>query len=325
MGNPKLRRCAIPRIYVTPQELEALPLGVALASQINALNPGVLDQMLARCSQRADTYCEKRLQAAGSTTLSAVATANTNNISVTSTLTLDQLAEQAAIIDSGNSNQETVLIQTGGVNVTSWQSPYPGTLTLDPSTPLMFSHSNGASVQYVYKEVRETPTASQSDPYSEALMSQAAQLALAHLPPIHIGLNRIHWTKQYPIINVYTVEHAYSFDTTYNLIFNNGDPTFAGQIIVEPAAGWIRYRVGTVLIPQGLTRVTYLGGYTVIPDDIKIAVSYLLADDFMRISNPYMATSIRQGARSQGFQFQKGVSPNVAMAQEILDNYRRRV
>lgn len=274
---------------------------------------------------RCDVYCEKRLQAAGSTTLSASATANTNSISVTSTLTLDQLAEQAAIIDEGNSNQETVIIQTGGVNVTSWQSPYPGTITLDPSTPLQFGHSNGATVQYVYKEARETPTASQSDPYSEALMSQAAQLALAHLPPIHIGLNRIHWTKQYPIIQVFEVEHAYSFDTTYNLIYNNTNPSFNGQIIIDPAAGYLRYRVGSVLLPQGLTRVTYLGGYSVIPDDIKIAVSYLLADDFMRISNPYMATSTRQGQRSQTFQFQKGVSPNVALAQEILDNYRRRV
>lgn len=256
--------------------------------------------------------------------LSNAATAGASSISVVSTLMLDELPEQAAILDLGNSNQETVLIQSGGVNVTSWQSPYPGTITLDPSTPLMFSHSQNTTVTYCYQEVREAITASQSDPYSEALMSQAAQLALAHLPPIHIGLTRLVFTKQYPIISIYTLLHAYSFDTTYNMIYNNTDPSFNGQIIIEPAAGYCRFRVGTVVLPQGFCKTTYLGGSSVIPDDIKLAVSYLIADDFMRMSNPYMATSTRQGQRSQSFQFQKGVSPNVALAQEILDNYRRR-
>ena len=314
----------MPRLYLTPQELDELPLGIALAGTISQLGPGVLDKMLARASMRCDTFCEKRLQAPGNTTLSLSASAGASSISVASTLTLDNLAEQAAIIDQDNSNQETVLIQTGGVNVTSWQSPYPGTITLDPSTPLQFGHSEGATVNYCYQEVREAITASQSDPYSEALMSQAAQLALAHLPPIHIGLTRITFTKQYPIIQVFQIYHAYSFDTTYNLIYNNTDPSFNGQIIIEPAAGYIRYRVGTVILPQGLNRITYLGGMSSVSDDIKVAVSYLLADDFMRISNPYMATTTTQGKRSQGYQFQQGASPNVAMAQEILSNYRRR-
>lgn len=315
----------MPRIYITPSDLLSTPFGLAVQGQINQLPPGAIDQLIARACQRADGYCEKRLQAPGSSTLSAEATANTSTLSVVSTLTLDQLAEQAAIIDEGNSNQETVIIQTGGVNVTSWQSPYPGTLTLDPSTPLMFSHSQGAPVQYVYKEVRETPTASNSDPYSEALMSQAAQLALAHLPPIHIGLNRIHWTKQYPIINVFTVEHAYSFDTIYNLIYNSTDPSYNGQIIVEPAAGFLRYRVGSVLIPQGYTRVTYTGGMSVVADDIKEAVTWYLADAFSRLSNPYMSTNMRQGQRSQSYQMQGGKTPATLMAESLLDNYRRRV
>lgn len=314
----------MPRIYMTPAELSATPLGIAVAGQINMLPPGALDQMLARASQRCDTFCEKRLEAPGNSTLTANAIAGAPSISVASTLTLDQLAEQAAILDLGNSNQETVLIQTGGVNVTSWQAPYPGTITLDPSTPLMFGHSSGATVQYVYKEVRETPTASQSDPYSEALMSQSAQLALAHLPPIHIGLNRIHWTKQYPIIQVMVVEHAYSFDTTYNLIFNNSDPTFNGQIIVEPAAGYIRYRVGSVLLPQGFTRVTYTGGMSVVADDIKEAVTWYLADQFSRLSNPYMATDTTQGKRRQAYQMKDGKTPATQMAESLLDNYRRR-
>jgi hypothetical protein len=316
---------AIPRVYLTPTELQGLPLGLALANQLSALPPGTLDQMLARASQRCDSYCEKRLQAPGSTTLAASAIAGASSISVASTATLDNLSEQAAILDLNRSNQETVIIQSGGVAVTSWQAPYPGTITLDPSTPLQFSHSQGATVTYCYKEVREAITASQSDPYSEALMSQAAQLALAHLPPIHLGLTRLVFLKSYPIINVFALEHAYSFDTTYNLIYNNADPSFTGQIIVEPAAGFVRFRVGTVVLPQGLCRTTYTGGFTSIPDDIKDAVAYYLADDLMRISNPYMATDTTQGKRRQAYNMQAGRTPNVQMAEAILEPYRRHV
>lgn len=288
------------------------------------LAPGVLDKLLARASQRCDTFCEKRLGIPPATTLSSAATAGESSISVTSTLGLDELPEQAAILDIGNSNQETVQIQSGGVDVTNWQSPYPGTITLDPSTPLMFPHTQNATVTYCYREVREAITASQSDPYSEALMSQAAQLALAHLPPIHIGLTRLTFTKQYPIVETYTIEHSYSFDTTYNLIYNNTDPTFNGQIIVEPYAGYIRYRVGTVILPQGFNRVTYVGGMQNVNDDIKLAVTYYMADIFQQASNPYMATSIRQGQRSQSWSMQGGKSPAVLAAETILDNYRRR-
>lgn len=302
-----------------------MPLGIALASQISALSTGVVDQMLARASQRCDQYCEKRLQAPGSTTLSAPASAGAFTISVASTLTLDNLSEQAIILDNGNSNQETVIIQSGGVQVnTPWASPYPGTITLDPSTPLAFSHNSGATVTYCYKEVREAISASQSDPYSEALMSQAAQLALAHLPPVHIGLTRMVFLKQYPVINVLLLEHCYSFDTTYNVIFNSANPTFNGQIVVEPTAGFLRFRVGTVVLPQGLCRTTYVAGASVVADDIKEAVSWYIADQFSRLSNPFMATDMTQGKRRQAYQMKDGKTPATQMAESLLDNYRRR-
>lgn len=314
----------LPRLYLTPAEFAEMPIGLGLSGQLNALAPGVLDKLLTRASQRCDTFAEKRLGIPPATTLSSAATAGASSISVTSTLGLDELPEQAAIIDLGNSNQETVQIESGGVSVTNWQSPYPGAITLDPSTPLMFSHTQNATVTYCYREVREAITASQSDPYSEALMSQAAQLALAHLPPIHIGLTRLVFTKQYPIVQIYTLFHAYSFDTTYNLIYNNTDPTFNGQIIIEPYAGYCRFRVGTVVLPQGFCQTTYVGGHSVIPDDVKLAASYYMADIFQQMANPYMATSMRQGQRSQSYQMQGGKSPAVQAAETILDNYRRR-
>ena len=95
-----------------------------------------------------------------------------SSINVASSLTLDNLSEQAVFLDYGNSNQEVVLIQPGGVNVTSWVAPYPATIAL--ATPLQFGHTSGAPIQYALREVREAIKASMSDPYSEALQSQAA-------------------------------------------------------------------------------------------------------------------------------------------------------
>lgn len=311
----------MPRIYMTPQELNQTILGLTLASQLSQLPPGALDQTLAGVSQRVDSFIEKRLQAPGPTTLSAAASAGDTSIKVSSTLTIDNLAEQAVILDSGLGTQETALIQPGGVTVTSWQSPYPGTLTL--AAGLQFGHSNGGAVQYVYQEVSETISASMSDPYGEALMSQAAQLALAHLPPVHVGLNRIQFLKNYPILSVYEIQHAYSFDTTYNLIYSSANPTFAGQIIVEPTAGWVRYRVGTVVLPQGLTQTTYTGGYQAVPDDVKRAMLCYLKDEFEVFSNPYGAVESSMGKRRLSWTKQGGKSPNVQDAEALLCFHKR--
>lgn len=313
----------MPRVYLTPAELNEMPLGVALSSQIGQLNSGVLDKLLARVSQRVDGYCEKRIQAPGSSTISGNVSAGATSISVASTLTLDNLAEQAVIIDQGTGIQETALIQPGGVSVSAWTGPYPGTITL--ATGLQFGHSSGASVTYVYREVTETKRASMSDPYSEALQSQAAQLALAHLPPVHVGLNRIQFVNHYPIINVLLVEHAYSFDTTYNLIYQSSNSAFTGGIVVDPVSGFYRYRVGTVVIPEGFTRTTYTGGYQVVPDDVKLACSYLLTDELVVFANPYGAVDSSMGKRRQSWAMQQGKTPNVQRAENILEAYRRTV
>lgn len=313
----------MPRVYLTPTELSALPLGLALANQLNSLPTGAIDSLLARASMRCDSFCERRLQAPGTTTLSGGVSAGGLSLNVTSTTTLDNLSELAAIVDVGNSNAETVQIQSGGVNVTNPSAPYPGTLTLDPTTPLRSGHLNGAPVQYCYREVRESITASMNDPYSEALMSQAAQLALAHLPTVHAGLTRISFLKSYPIMSVSLIEHSYSYDTTYNVVYNATDPTFQGQIIIEPAAGYIRYRVGTVILPYGNIRATYIGGFSTIPDDIKSAVSFYLADDLVRFVNPYGATDIQMGKRRQAWAMALTKTPNVQQAEVLLCKYRR--
>lgn len=313
----------MPRLYLTPVEFLQSPIGIALNPLVSQLAPGVLDQLLARASQRCDSYCEKRLQACSTTTLLQTVSATATNITVQSTLTLDNLAEQAVILDYGNSNQETVDILPGGVSVLSWASPYAGTLQL--AQPLRFGHTSGAPILYIYKEVGEAGTANQSDPYSEALQSQAAQLALAHLPPMHTGLTRIVFLKNYPIQTIMTVEHAYSFDTVYNLVFSNADPTFNGGIILEPTAGYYRFRVGTVVIPQGMVRTAYIGGYTAIPDDIKDAVGWYMADTLSLFVNPLGQTEQGTGKQRQSSPLTQGKTPNVQRAEDLLEKYRRTV
>ncbi len=318
----------MPRLYLTTAELPQFPVYIGWANQINALPTGAIDAMLARCSQRADDFCGKRLGAPGSTTLSGSVSAGATSINVASTLTLDQLAEQAVILDMGLGTQETALIEPGGVTVNSpWASPYPGTLQL--ATPLQFGHSTGATVTYVYQEVDETGRASMSDPYSEALMSQAAQLALAHLPPVHVGLNRIQFLKNYPIINVLRVEHAYSFTTDYNLIYNSSDPTFSGGIIIEPTSGFYRYKIGSVVIPEGFTKTTYTAGLVNISDSIKLACASYLAAELVMFINFYGASTLRQEAVEVSFARYGGgkdktpVAAFIADAEALLKPYRR--
>ncbi len=312
------------RLYVSPLELSQSAIGIGLASSLSRFAPGVIDSMLARASQRVDSFCEKRLQSPGTSTLSQSADAGNATISVQSTLTLDDLSEQAVMIDVGSSTQETIEILPGGVSVapapTGSIYPYPGTLTL--KVPLAFTHSSGAPVQYCYKEVSEAGKASRSDPYSEALQTQAAQLALAHLPALQVGLTRITFLKSYPIQTIYTVEAAYSFDTTYNLIFSNSDPTFTGGIIVEPTSGWFRYRTGTVITPEGMIRTTYIGGMNAIPDDIKRATILYLTEDLEQMVNPYRLKAQRQGKLSMEWDRKY---TNVDEAERILKRYKRSV
>jgi len=306
----------MPRIYVTPAELNELPLGIALAAELSQLGAGVLDKMLARASQRADNFCQKRLGAPPSTTVGTGGiTAGQTALPVASTLGFDNKDEQAVIVDTGGL-QETKIIAPGGVSVSSWASPYPGTLTLD--SPCAFSHNAGASVVGVYKEVSEAGRSSSADPYTEALQSQAAQLALAHLPTRHAGLTRVAFVKHYPIIQLLAVEHAYSFDNAYNPIDTSG-------ITVEAPQGWYRFRVGQVILPEGLIRTTYTGGYQVIPDDIKTAVLYFLRDELAAFVNPYNVVSQTMGKRSQTFRSGNSISVNVAEAEALLERYKRMV
>lgn len=302
-------------MYVTPQELLMSPIGIGLANQISALPIGSLEQTLARSSQQCDDYCERRLQAPGSSTLSTSANAGDTSISVASTNTLDELAEWGAIINPGAGNQETITINSGGVTVTNWSSPYPGTLSLQNG--LTYNHSQNEPIHYYFREVSEAGGASSSDPYTEAIQTQAMQLALAHMPSTRIALTRTVFVKAYPIIQLKQIEHAFSFDNLFNQIDMNVES-------IEPTLGWIRFNVGTVILREGLMRVTYSGGFINVPGSIKEATMLYFAESMRLMQNPFGATSMNLGKRSQTWGWNKdGDMPLVAQAKQKLKRYKR--
>ncbi len=300
----------MPRLYLTTTEFNELPLALGIAPQISALSASVLDKLIARASTRCDRITGRRLQAPGTTTLNAMASPGATSISVASTLTLDENEEQAVSIGT-----EIAQIVPGGVTVTNWASPYAGIVQL--VTPLVNGYAGGTPVSFLYREVSEAGSSSSSDPYTEALQTQAMQLALAHLPPARTALTRVVFTKNYPIISVSGIEHAFSFVNQFNPV----DLTIESIVQSE---GWLRFNVGTVILREGLMRLTYSGGYQIIPDEIKIACSYLVAEEFKQMMNPFAMTRQQQGKRQAEWRENKeGYSPLVAEAREILKSYRR--
>lgn len=306
----------MPRIYLTPAEFSMTPMGLNPSVQAitNQLLPGALDQLLARSSERCDTYCQKRLQAPASTTLSAPASTGDTSISVASLLTFDNLSELAVIVGVGGGNQETVQVVPGGTNVTTWLTPYPGTVTLRDG--LVNGHSSGEVVQLVYREVTEAGSSSSSDPYTEALQTQAMQLALAHLPPATTALTRTVFLKSFPIIKLYEIEHAFSFVNQFNMI----DLSIESVVHSE---GWYRFNVGAVILREGLMRTTYTGGYEAIPDDIKVACSYYLAEQLMLAVNPFGLEELRMGKRTQKWNVARPKNFLAEQAEDILKRYKR--
>lgn len=305
----------MPKLYLTPNELTDSPLGQnsAVSAIIAALAPGAIDKILFRCSKRCDTFTDRRLQGPQNTTLSMNVSAGATQIAVASTLSFDELAEQGLIIGTGAST-EIVDIAPGGITVTSFTSPYPGVITL--LEPLTNAHSIGETVQGVLREVSEVGGSSSSDVYSEQmmLMSQDAQIAIAHLPPIRMALSRVVLTKNYPIQSVFAIDHSYSYNNTFHSVNTTIESISSNQ-------GWYKFNVGAVILEQGLIRTTYKAGMQTIEDDIKLAVGFYLRDELSSYVNPFGVEEERMNKRSMKWNFQKK-SANVMQAEEILTKYR---
>lgn len=292
------------RIYMTPVELLESPVGLGMSATLSSLGAGVLDKLLARASQRIDTFTNRRIQAPGSTTLSSNALAGDTSISVASTLTLDNGAEQAAIIGSG-STQETVLIKPGGVSLTgSAISPYPGVLQL--STPLQYAHSSGTGVQFCYQEVDVSGSVSGRDRFVD----------LELFPDVEtLSFTRVCFVRNSPIIGLLKVEQADSLVNVYSTVDTS-------SLYIDERGGWYRVSIWQTLTPQDLLRTTYTGGYLVVPDDIKLACSYYLADEMTAVSNPGGLVELQMGKVRRKWGNVPGKSQSVCQAEEILGSYR---
>lgn len=310
-----MKGCAIiVLLYITPAELASSPFGIGVSASLSQLGANVVDQLIARASEQCDMATNKRLQAPGTSTLASIVHAGDKTVSVASTLTIDNREEQAIWINPNAGNQEVVSISSGGVTTTSWANPYPGTINID--IPCVNGHASGEPIQYLYKEVTEAGSSSSSDPYTEALQTQAMQLALAHLPPARTALTRIVFLKSYPIISLYSIEHAFSFVNQFNPIDMNIET-------IVPSEGWYRFNVATVVLREGIMRTTYTGGFQTIPDDIKNACILYVANQMKLMINPYGMQGLTMGKRSYHWDTSKGKSTLTLEAEDILKKYKR--
>ena len=238
---------------------------------------------------------------------------------VASTLGFDNGYEEAVVLGTGG-NQEIIPVMPGGINVTSWVSPYPGTITL--AVPTQNAHVQGEMVQGCYQEVSTVGSSGSSDVYSESLLelNQAAQLARAHAPQFDTsGLTRVIFLKCYPITQILKLEHMLPIETIYTTLDSS-----QAQVGIHPSAGYIRLPLGTFVLPEGLFRTTYSAGFSFVPEEIAGATALYAADELQNMVSrgayEYSLGKMRIKAGDPKYP----QSRYVLQAQEILDQYFHR-
>jgi hypothetical protein len=297
--------------------------GITFSFQIAQLQAisGALDQLLSRASSRVDAYARKRIQAPPTTTVGTGGIlAGATSLPVTSTLGFDDGQEQAVIIGTGVS-QETVPLLPGGVNVTSWSSPYPGTLTL--AQGVVSSHIAGETVQGCYQEISEIGSSASSDVYSESLiqLNQEAQIAQAHSPRGGTGtLVRVLFLKQYPITSLLKLEIMLPIDSSFEAMSLSG-------VTMTPSQGIVKLPLGSFVLPEGKSRTTYTAGYTYVPEAAQAAAAWYAADELQTMVS--MGAYEMQEGRQKGKYGDartQGKSTYEQRAESVLDaaNLRRR-
>lgn len=308
----------MPRLYLTPasfaQTIEYLTFPAQIA-RLQAVS-GALDQLLARASRRVDLFCHKRVLAPGQTTIASGGgiSAGATSVSVTSTLGFDNGQEEAIVFNPGGGNQEIIPLLPGGVQVTSWTSPYPGMFSL--ATPVQYSHNEGETVLGCFQEVSTVGSSGSSDVYSESLLAlnQAAQLARAHAPHFDTsGLTRVIFLKCYPIIQLYRLEHMLPIDTSFEVLDQN-------QVGIHPSAGYLRLPIGSFVLPEGLMRSTYTAGFQYPSDEVQQATSLYVADLLQNMLTFGAAVSQQGKLRLQAGQSNQYKSRYVQSAEEILSS-----
>lgn len=295
-------RCVIPRLYANRTDFLNSVVGTVYASQITQIPANTVDAMLFTASQNCDNFTKRRLGAPQSTTLSAQANPGDMSVQVASTIGWDSGAEQAIILDTGNA-QEIIPIVPGGVTANMpYISPYPGTINL--ASPVANTHASGTTVQGCYQEVSTAGSSSSKEPYTEDLLTQEAEVAQAHAPLIGQGgnLTRKVFLNSYPLITLYKVEHAFPWINTYA-------PIDVSAVLLNSRLGTYKLNLGTVVIPEGNIRTTYTGGFQNVPDNVKQAAIYYVADQLAVFYNIAGVLESQMGKRR--LRFSTGVSKSL--------------
>lgn len=306
----------MPRIYLTPALFAETPEYLTFPAQLIRLTAlsGAIDQLLARASGRVDGFCRKRVFSPGTTTIATGGgvSAGATSISVASTLNFDNGQEQAVLLNPGGGTAEILALAPAPVQVTSWASPYPGTVAL--ASPTQYAHSAGETVQGLYQEVSTVGSSGSSDVYSESLLelNQAAQLARAHAPRFDTsGLTRVIFLKQYPIVRLYRLEHMLPIDTSYEVLD-------ASQVGIQPSAGYLRLPIGSFVLPEGLMRTTYTAGFQSASEEVQQATALYAADILQNMVTMGAAQSQQGKLRLVAGQPTQYKSRYVQAAEEIL-------
>jgi hypothetical protein len=300
------------KLYLTPTELNMHPIGLALSgpvAQVQAAATGALDNLLSQASELVDSFCGYRLGKPGSSVITGGVTAGALSLTVDSTLTLDSGDEQAIIVGTGPS-AEIIPLEAGGVQVSSLGSPYPGTLSL--AFPVQQNHPAGTPVQFCYQEISQAGSTSIDDPFTEAFLSQQAQIARGHAIGMMLrGLTRTVFLRAHPLGTVYAVAHSYS----YNNEFVDIDPS---TLILEPKLGYYRFELGQVITPKGMIKTTYTAGFQALPATIKTATAYYFASLLQPFFNMMGAMESSEG--KVRYKWTDGKSPQwyVQQAEDIL-------
>lgn len=256
------------------------PAALTFAFQISQLQarPGALDQLMARASRRVDGFARKRIVAPPATTVGTggIAAGGTS-LPMTSTFGFDNGQEEAVIIGSGGT-REIIPVLPGGVSVSTWATPYPGTVQL--AQPVAYNHSAGEVVQGCYQEISKVGNPSSRDIEEQAWadLDQAAQIAAMHAPTIVGPITRTIFLKCYPVIQLYKLEHALPINSEYTNLGLSG-------VAIHPSSGYIRLPIGSFVVPGGMFRATYLAGFANAPDEIQEATTWYAADELQGMTS----------------------------------------
>jgi hypothetical protein len=259
------------RLYLSVVDFLASPLGSYWASRAQ---PPQLAHALSRASRKADSLCGgRRLGLQGATTLTQAALAAGRTLQVASVIGFDAGAEDVVLLGTER------LAVTGVAAASYGTGAYPGTITL--ATPLAGTYSAGTTVQAALVERRTVRGGAYDKDESAYLLSQQAQMALAHAPEDDVSdlVPRVFLSSP-PVVRILTMEVILRYGTAPVLL--NAPPS------ISPELGIYRFPIGTY-VPQGSeVQTTYCGGYGTVPDDVAEAVELLAADSLAR-ANPLRA------------------------------------